>query len=175
MKPSSSTPPGEGQLADLTSHHIEGIAREGNTPFRVTLLSHITGNLWTGGCPQHGAPAEFQFIINLYPWEPYPIHDHQVFLQARLFDHGEIPDQGLLHVLAAYVNECVKVGKTLVHCQAGLNRSGLVAVLALVHGGMASKDAIALIRQQRCDAVLCNKTFEQWVLEYQRPERRRAA
>lgn len=162
------------QLADLTSHHIEGIAREGNRPFRVTLLSHITGNLWTGGCPQHGAPKEFQFIVNLYPWETYPIHAHQIVTIARLYDHGEVPDPRILRTLAGYVNECIKVGPTLVHCQAGLNRSGLIAALALVHGGMEPSAAIALLREKRCDVVLCNQTFEKWLLAYRMGERRNA-
>ena len=163
------------ELADLTSHHIEGIAREGNRPFRVTLLSHITGNLWTGGCPQHGAPKEFQFIINLYPWEAYPIHDHQIVTVARLYDHGQVPDQRILRTLASHVNECMKIGPTLVHCQAGLNRSALIAGLALVHGGMDPDKAIALLREKRCDAVLCNSTFDQWLRAYQRGERRARA
>lgn len=156
------------ELADLTSHHIEGIAREGNRPFRVTLLSHITGNLWTGGCPQHGAPKEFHFIVNLYPWEVYPIHDHQVVTVARLYDHGTIPEPRILHTLASCVTQYMRSGPTLVHCQAGLNRSNLVAALALVHGGMEPAKAIALIREKRCDAALCNKTFEQWLLAYNR-------
>lgn len=160
------------ELADLTSHHIEGIAREGNTPFRVTLLSHIVGNLYTGGCPKHGAPEGFQFIVNLYPWESYPIHDHQIITIARLYDHGEVPDPRILRTLASYINECIKIGPTLVHCQAGLNRSGLLAALALVHGGMEPDAAIALLREKRCEAVLCNKTFEEWLRAYQRGERR---
>ena len=160
------------EFADLTSHYIDGIAREGNTPFRVTLLSHITGNLWTGGCPQHGAPKEFEFIVNLYPWETYPLHPHQVVTIARLYDHGTVPDPRILNTLASYVNECMKVGLTLVHCQAGLNRSALVATLALVHGGMEPGAAIKLMREKRCDAVLCNKTFEQWLLSYRRDDRR---
>ncbi len=160
------------ELADLTSHHIEGIAREGNKPFSVALISHIVGNLWTGGCPQRGAPPDFDFIINLYPWETYPTHPHQVVTIAGLLDHGTVPDPRILHTLASYVNECMKVGKTLVHCQAGLNRSALIATLALVHGGMEPASAIKLMREKRCDAVLCNSTFEKWLLAYSRAERR---
>lgn len=165
----------EQQLADLTSHHIEGIARQGNRPFKVALLSHIVGNLWTGGCPQRGAPKEFQFIVNLYPWETYPTHEHQVVTIAKLYDHGSVPDPRILHTLAGYVNECTKIGPTLVHCQAGLNRSALIAGLALVHGGMDPKSAIALLREKRCDVVLCNKTFEEWLLAYQHADRRKAS
>lgn len=151
--------------ADLTTHHIEGIARMGNTPFKVPLFSHIDGNLWTGGCPRIKAPAHFKFIVSLYPWEPYEIHQHQCCTQAYLFDHGAIPDIELMEILAAHVNACRAAGPTLVHCQAGLNRSALVAGLALVRGGLTRPaDAIRLLREKRCDAVLCNQNFEQWLL-----------
>ncbi len=50
------------------------------------------------------------------------------------------------------------------HCQAGINRSGLVTALALVEEGMKAVDAIALLRAKRSPAVLCNRAFEQWLL-----------
>jgi hypothetical protein len=150
--------------ADLKTHHIEGFAHQGGRSFRVDLYSHITGNLYTGGCPVEKVPADFQFIICLYPWEPYAVHDHQVYTMAKLFDAGQIPDEHLLEILARHVNECCAVGKTLVHCQAGLNRSALIAGLALIRGGMSPERAIALLRERRSDAVLCNGAFESWLL-----------
>ena len=75
-------------LADLTGHHIEGIAREGNTPFSVPLISHITGNLWTGGC-LNGAelPREIEYVVSLYPWERYAIEPARVRrLEFALYD-----------------------------------------------------------------------------------------
>ena len=152
-------------LADLESHHIEGIARMGNKPFKVTLFSHIVGNLWTGGCPVSEAPKEFKFIVSLYPWGIYNSHDHQVYTETALFDSEEGVDEERVYLLAQYVNECLKLGPTLVHCQAGLNRSALVAATALIMGGMKPVDAIALLREKRCDAVLCNPAFEKWLLE----------
>ncbi len=157
------------QLADLTTHHIEGIAREGNTAFSVALFSQIDGNLWSGGCPRDVAPAHFQFIFCLYKWEPYRIHDHQVHMTLTMFDHGEVPDRTLLNALADMVNLARATGPTLVHCQAGLNRSGLVAALALIRGGMQPEAAISKLRQQRCDAVLCNRAFDGWLRDYYKP------
>jgi len=151
------------QHADLTTHHIEGIAREGNTPFKVSLFSQIEGNLWSGGCPRGQAPEHFKFIFCLYPWEPYQIHEHQVILQARLFDHAELPDRGLLTMLAGSINLARAVAPTLVHCQAGLNRSGLLSALALMLDGYTAEGAITLLREKRCEAVLCNKAFENFV------------
>jgi protein-tyrosine phosphatase len=150
--------------ADLTTHRIEGIARMGNKKFTVALFSHIIGNLYTGGCPVQEAPKDFKFIVSLYPWEPYEIHDHQMLTSIKLYDHGEIPDETTVRILAKHVNECVKIGPTLVHCQAGLNRSALVAAVALIETGMKPTDAIALLREKRCDAVLCNEHFERWLL-----------
>lgn len=150
-------------LADLNSHPIQGFAHQGNTPFRVSLYSQITGNLWTGGCPVNVVPREFQFVVCLYPWEPYDRHDHQTYLEAHLYDSTDLPDERQLTAIADYVRAVSKIGMTLVHCQAGLNRSALVATLALIRDGMTPDDAIRLMRSQRCEAVLCNKTFEAWL------------
>mgnify|MGYP001561544085 FL=1 len=67
-------------------------------------------------------------------------------------------------MLGAIVNGFAKRGPTLVHCQAGLNRSGLVAANALRLRGMPASEAIALLRRQRSPAVLCNSAFEEWLL-----------
>lgn len=160
----------DGQLADLTTHHIEGIAREGNTPFKVSLFSQIDGNLWMGGCPVDAAPEHFKFIFCLYPWGQYMTHEHQVHMQLQMFDHGEVPDRVLLNALADMVNLAKSVGPTLVHCQAGLNRSGLVTALALIRSGLQPEAAIAKVRQQRCDAVLCNRAFHGFLMDYYKPD-----
>lgn len=150
-------------LADLNSHHIEGFALHGNTPFSVPLYSQITEKLWTGGCPVRVVPSEFQFIVCLYPWESYTRHPHQTYLEARLYDSSSMPDKATLYALADYVAAVSKIGPTLVHCQAGLNRSALVAGLALVRSGMSADNAIRLLREKRCNAALCNETFEAWL------------
>jgi hypothetical protein len=166
------------QLADLTTHHIEGIAREGNKPFSVPLYSQIDGNLWMGGTPATGggaAPEHFKFIFCLYPWESYGLSEHQMHLRIRLFDHGEVPDPDLLAFLADTVSRAASIAPTLVHCQAGLNRSGLVTGLSLIRSGMDADKAIALLREKRCDAVLCNKAFESYLRECEPPRNRRSS
>lgn len=154
----------DSKFADLTTHRIEGIARMGNKPFDVSLFSQIDGNLWSGGCPVEEAPPHFDYIVSLYPWGRYKVHTHQVYTVATLFDGEEIPNEKKLEVLAAHVNVCRASGPTLVHCQAGLNRSSLVTALALIRGGMTPVAAIALMREKRCDAVLCNEHFERWLM-----------
>lgn len=156
--------------ADLTSHRIEGIAREGGVPFSVPLISHVDGNLWQGGCLNGVTlPDHFRFVVSLYPWESY-VYDSQKVgtLSVPLYDtaDGE-PDRGLLVGIASWVNTVRALGPTLVHCQAGLNRSALVAGLALILDGTPAADAIALLREKRSPAVLCNATFERWLREFQ--------
>jgi len=152
------------KLADLTSHHIEGIALHGDTPFNVPLFSHIEGNLWMGGCPVKSAPEEFKYIVSLYPWEPYALAKFQVHTEAHLHDELSVPNEEQLYDLARCVNAYKQQGVTLVHCQAGLNRSGLISALALIEEGMKAADAISLLRTKRSPAVLCNQTFEKWLL-----------
>ena len=52
----------------------------------------------------------------------------------------------------------------LVHCQAGLNRSSLVAARALMFEGRPAVDAIAVVRKRRSPACLCNQAFEEYLL-----------
>lgn len=159
---------------DFATHRIEGFARaasERKVPidgsFSVPLISHVEGNLWQGGC-RNGAPLpeDFAYVVSLYPWERYALGPNTHRDEIRMYDAGQMPDLRQLHAIARKVNEYREKGKTLVHCQAGLNRSGLVAGLALVLGGMEPREAIALLRKQRCDMVLCNETFETWLRNY---------
>jgi hypothetical protein len=153
--------------ADLTSHHIEGIAREGNKPFSMPLITHVVGNLWQGGCIGGVQLSDdFEFVVSLYPWEKYTIGPSTVRVEVKLFDSGEMPDERVLHDIARTINAFRTKGKTLVHCQAGLNRSSLVTALALMLDGMTAEDAIVLLREKRSPAVLCNETFERWLLAH---------
>jgi protein-tyrosine phosphatase len=65
-----------------------------------------------------------------------------------------------------WVNACRAAGPTLVHCQAGLNRSSLVIARALILSGMPSVAAIALIREKRSPACLSNPSFERWLRQF---------
>lgn len=103
-------------LADLTTHHIEGIAHQGNTPFQVDLFSQIEDNLWSGGVPVDTAPAHFKFIFSLYPWEFYDTHPHQIRTEVTNFDDGSnVLNKEILIYLADAINAARKIGPTLVH------------------------------------------------------------
>ena len=150
--------------ADLTTYYIEGFTRKEGLTFSLPLYSHIDGNLWMGGCPIETAPEEFEFLVCLDPWKPYKINQHQIYIKEWLNDSSEIPDETKLYALAECVNRYRSHGVTLVHCQAGLNRSGLVIALAMIESGTEPIDAIAMLRNKRSPEVLCNKAFERWLL-----------
>lgn len=160
-----------GRMADLTTHRIEGYitpaSRFGVTedqPFSMPIITQVDGNLWQGGCPAPELPDYFKHVLNLYPWEGYRYAAGTEVRTERLYDSTEVPSAFLLEGLAIWVNERRKDGPTLVHCQAGLNRSALVTGLALIRSGMKAADAVALLRK-RSPMVLCNKAFEQWLLK----------
>ena len=153
--------------ADLTGHRIEGIARHGNKGFSVPLISHVMGNLFQGGCIQGvPLPAGILHVVSLYPWEEYHEHDNVLTsTRVKMYDSADGPDETLVWLLAAHVNRLCAHGPTLVHCQAGLNRSGLISALALRLHGLEADAAVALLREQRSPAVLCNPVFEAFALE----------
>jgi len=149
---------------DPTSKRMVGIARHGNTAFDVPFISQIEGNLWQGGCEDGLVlPTFFKHLISLYPWEAYTVnHELSSALEVRMYDsEDQAFDQ--VDAIAAWVKSCVADGPTLVHCQAGLNRSSLIAGRVLTLGGMEGWQAVKLLREKRSPACLCNPSFERWL------------
>ena len=156
--------------ADLDTHYIQGYARAAveagkDGAFRVPLVSHIKGNLYVGGCINGATlPHDFVRVFSMYMWEQYVLGPDTALVEVEMYDSDEVPDPEGVHYLAKLVVESCKEGKTLVHCQAGLNRSNLVAATALIQQGSTPEDAIALLRERRSPVVLCNEAFEEWLL-----------
>jgi protein-tyrosine phosphatase len=151
---------------DPTVQRMTGIARHGNTPFDVPFISEIAPNLWQGGC-QNGLmlPKFIKHLISLYPWEQYKVqHELESTLTVRLYDSLD-QSFDLIEGIASWVNKCRKDGPTLIHCQAGLNRSSLVAAYALMLEGKSAEKSIEILRTKRSPACLCNRSFEDWLLE----------
>jgi protein-tyrosine phosphatase len=156
---------------------MRGVATHGRTPFECPYISHIKDNLWQGGCANDlRLPREIEHVISLYKWERYklePGHELATFEEVTAYDSDDPETLGGMSVrqvldLAALVNRCREQGPTLVHCQAGLNRSGLIAAVALILNGDVScgEDAVALLRETRSPAVLCNRQFESWLVNH---------
>jgi protein-tyrosine phosphatase len=151
---------------DPTRARMEGVARHGNVPFDVPFISQITENLWTGGCANGLIlPNNIDHLVSLYPWERYTImHELKSELYVRLYDSLD-QEMGEVESVAEWVLGCMHQGPTLVHCQAGLNRSSLVAARTLMLDGWSADRAIETLRDKRSPAVLCNPAFEDWLRE----------
>jgi protein-tyrosine phosphatase len=156
---------------DPAKERMRGVTVHSHLSFDVPFISQINDRLWIGGC-QDGLvlPSNIEHLVSVYPWEEYTVnHELHSSLTVRMID-GDVVDEELVRSVALAINECRRDGTTLVHCQAGLNRSALVTALALMTGdGMGAAEAIALLRAKRSPAVLCNRTFERWLLD-QHPE-----
>lgn len=160
---------------DPRSQRMRGIATHGRTPFDVPFISHVTDNLWQGGC-ENGLrlPEDIKHVVSLYKWERYDVqHELSSFTEVTAYDSSDPNNLGGMSIkqvldLAALVNEKRADAPTLVHCQAGLNRSGLIAATALVLNGdvETGAEAVAMLRASRSPAVLCNPAFESWLCRH---------
>ena len=149
---------------DPQRQHMVGVSAHGYQRFDVPFISEVLPDLWLGGC-EDGLilPAFIKNLVSLYPWETYTVqHELHSSLEVRMLDSVDQAFDQVDHI-AAWVNSCRETGPTLVHCQAGLNRSSLVVGRALMLGGMTADDAIALIRKKRSPACLSNPSFERWL------------
>jgi protein-tyrosine phosphatase len=151
---------------DPTQQRMSGYTRIGNAYFDVPFISELDDNLWQGGC-QSGLvlPTFIKHLVSLYPWERYDIHnDLHSSLSVVMYDSE---DQAFNQVdaIASWVNACREDGVTLVHCQAGLNRSSLVAARALMLAGKTADEAITQVRERRSPVCLINPSFARWLRE----------
>jgi protein-tyrosine phosphatase len=162
------------ETADPTAIPIEfdpvrqlmtGVTMHGGKHFSVPFMTEISRNLWQGGCADGLVlPPAIDHLVNLYIYENYTVrHSLKSALSVEMLD---ATDQDMDQVLdiASWVNSCRRTGTVLVHCQAGLNRSALVAGAAMVLAEeMTGEQAVDRIREQRSAACLCNPAFERWL------------
>ena len=138
------------------------VAMEKGLPsyFDVDMITHVSDNLWQGGC-EDGLKLDDDFVrvVSLFKWGRYELGPNTERIEFTMYDSHDGVDWDDLEKAADLVVEGVQKGKTLVHCQAGLNRSGLVAGRALMKMGYTAQDAIDLLRRTRSPLVLCNDTF----------------
>jgi hypothetical protein len=153
--------------ADFRSHHIEGYARAaiesgGDGWFSTDLITEVLPGLWQGGCIDGvRLDDDFDLVVSLYPWEKFVVGAATEVIEFTAYDSEDVP---VVKALVDEAYEAWKAGrKVLIHCQAGLNRSGFVAAQVLMRDGYSADDAIALLREKRSPAVLCNRHFERWL------------
>lgn len=148
----------EEDWADLTSHKIQDYVGG----LRIPLFTQLDDTLWVGGCPVSALPKHFKYVVDVYTNEYY-LNTHAARLACTLWDSHVLPDTSVIVTLAKTVNLFRKAGPTLVHCQAGLNRSNLIVAQALILEGMDPVSAIEFLRTKRSREVLCNTVFEKYL------------
>lgn len=147
---------------DPTECRMKGVTHHGNMPFDVPYMSEVGYNLWQGGCKTGLILPDFiKHVVSLYPWERYTTHSGVMSeLYVRMYD-SESQGYGQVDEVARWVNERRQGDPVLVHCQAGLNRSSLIAARALhIFEGLSGDGCVSVLRGSRSRAVLCNPAFE---------------
>jgi protein-tyrosine phosphatase len=101
------------------------------------------------------------------PPDVTPVGNYVEHYYLRIADAELDPDaHTALDDLAEAAYEHILEGKkVLIRCQAGLNRSSLVAALTLMQMGSSAGAAIEQIRSVRSPYVLCNQSFVDYLLQ----------
>ncbi len=140
------------------------------------LYSEILPGLWQGGTADSETVDQPKKLPNMNYNEPW---DAVVTLYAHAQPMGwgvselrfGFPDASLeakiipdLLSLSQWAHGQWEQGKkTLIRCQAGWNRSGLVMALVLMREEYSAQDAIELIREKRSPNALCNSDFVEFL------------
>lgn len=114
----------------------------------------------------------FDAILDLYG-ESYIVPSDTDYLAMIMYDSADKLPSEMIEKAVDQVLEWLHADKTvLIHCQAGLNRSALVAARVLMRDTdteMSAADAIVLIREKRSPMCLCNRHFERFLRELDEP------
>jgi protein-tyrosine phosphatase len=139
-----------------------------------TLTPIIPGKLYQSGDvrthPERLEKEGITAVLNLsYYGDPPSVVDSVEYVHWGI-DDGPLPDLKKLHAHVAVVVMWVRMGeKVLVHCDAGLNRSGLVNALAVRELlGLSGTQAVAHVRICR-QWALCNDTFVHYIESLETP------
>lgn len=166
---------------------LRGAAPVYDVYYPTAVWTEVLPNLYLGGTPDHddlrhpaGMSAvgglgareadltkeKFDTVVTLYAWAR-PADWFVKELRYGMLD-GEIADLDLgeIKTLVTLAHADWKAGKrVLIRCQAGINRSSLVAALLLIRDGYSARRAIDQLRRTRGGAVLANQHFNDWLLQ----------
>ena len=137
-------------------------------PVEIILDLYMSGESWFPT-----PPAGFRSIVSLRLFEdlyvPSLLDTIQqlgpLFMWMPTADIPVAPDKDKTIAVTRFIHSCVMLGfKTLVHCQAGHNRSGyMVAATLIRHFGYGPQSAIELV-QARIPGSLTNRVFVEALL-----------
>ena len=110
----------------------------------------VVPGIWQSGSPEPG--EHWDAVVDLHGSAPM-LDDVELYLHWVIED-GPAPDFDTLVSLADLVDDLRRAGKRiLIHCAAGINRSGLLSAASLIRGGYDADEAIALVREARTGAL----------------------
>lgn len=135
----------------------------------VPYISQITHGLYMGGCADGLIlPPNFTKVISFYPWAKYSMPEGCERVEVAMYDSVDQSLDEHLEMYSTLLEEAMTAitdgGDVLVHCECGLNRSGVFAALYLMKFfTFSAEKAIETIREKRSFAALCNPHFDQWL------------
>ena len=110
----------------------------------------VVPGLWQSGHPSPGETWDAVFDLS---GEEDPLDDVEFYVHW-LIEDGPAPDRDTLVALADLVRSMRASGKrVLVHCAAGMNRSGLLSAASLIREGWSADDAMDAVRTARHGAL----------------------
>lgn len=143
-----------------------------------TLYSEILPNLYISGTSDEDVvlrgksnlalsqASPFDSVVCLYGHANplgYYVREQRFGIADAELDEDSKPE---LRDLATWLHSEWKAGKRVAaKCQAGWNRSGLIAALVLLKEGFSAGDAISLIREKRSKYALSNPYFVNFIYE----------
>ncbi len=138
------------------------------------IEAHKVGkNLWVGSAPKNPEAVSRQFDVlvlasnkhqHIFPAKKYP---KVRLIKVPLNDAAPTTEEAAMALKAGIeVYEHNRDGKrVLVTCQAGVNRSALIAAIAMVLSGLSADDAITRIRAARKPESGCMPLFNRHFCE----------
>jgi len=164
--------------AEIEQDTSLGAAPQHKIDWDFPLWSEILNGLWLGGTddfdtidfeantfgPRYITKADFDTVVTLYAWAR-PVDWFVQEMRYGFYDDtaDNFGEKAVMQA-AKFAHKSWKSGdKVLVRCQAGINRSGLVMGIVLMLEGFTADEAINMMREKRSNAVLINKSFEEYL------------
>lgn len=139
----------------------------------VFTWGEVAPGLYQGDFPENAVDwSRFDDVVSMSTGAPSPqLGPDGLWLHVPIPD-GEMVEPDRVRETARIVADRVVAGRrVLVHCWAGLNRSGVVAARALMFMGAPVDEAIAAVRAARGPEALFNGHFVAWLHDEAAAER----
>lgn len=109
----------------------------------------------------------FDVVVTMFRRGPEYNPSFGVEYHEILFPDSQVTDEFIRQAMDASLRVAsgIEAGrKVLSRCQAGLNRSSLVAGLAMIRLGFSGADAVQLVRARRSPWALCNEDYADFLI-----------